>query len=140
MRILSFFTIILLITACNNSATTKEDTKDTAKPVIQIPETPAMPDTIFTCFGTEPFWLVYVINNSKIIFHPANGPDVEVPYVAASVINNTTKYSSAAGNASIELITIKKNCSDGMSEEIHPYEVTLRVNKTKYSGCGRKNN
>ena len=71
---------------------------------------------------------------------PANGPDVEVPYVAASVINNTTKYSSAAGNASIELITIKKNCSDGMSEEIHPYEVTLRVNKTKYSGCGRKNN
>ena len=140
MRILSVFTIILLITACNNSATTKEDTKDTAKPVIQIPETPAMPDTIFTCFGTEPFWLVYVINNSKIIFHPADGPDVEVPYVAASVINNTTKYSSAAGNASIELITIKKNCSDGMSEEIHPYEVTLRVNKTKYSGCGRKNN
>ena len=141
MRILSVFTIILLITACNNSATTKEDTKDTAKPVIQIPETPAMPDTIFTCFGTEPFWLVYVINNSKIIFHPANGPDVEVPYVAASVVdNNINRYNASSSATTLELIITKKDCSDGMSEEIHPYEVTLRVNKTKYAGCGRKNN
>ena len=76
MRILSVFTIILLVAACNNSTTTKEDTKDTAKPVIQIPETS---DTVFTGFGTEPFWSVYVINNNKIVFHPADGPDVEVP-------------------------------------------------------------
>ncbi len=141
MRILSFFTIILLITSCNNSATTKEETKDTAKPGIQIPETPAIPDTIFTGFGTEPFWSVYVINNNKIVFHPADGPDVEVPHVAASVVdNNTNRYSASGTAATLELIITKKDCSDGMSEETHPYSVALSINKTKYAGCGRKGN
>ena len=141
MRILSVFTIILLVTACNNSATTKEDTKDTVKPVIQIPETSVFPDTIFTGFGTEPFWLVYVINNSKIVFHPADGPDVEVPYVAASAVdNNTNRYNASSPAAMLDLIITKKDCSDGMSEETHPYTVTLSINKTKYAGCGRKGN
>ena len=136
MRILSVFTIILLVAACNNSTTTKEDTKDTAKPVIQIPETP---DTVFTGFGTEPFWSVYVINNNKIVFHPADGPDVEVPYVAASVVdNNTNRYNASGSAATLELIITKKDCSDGMSEQTHPYTVTLSINKTKYTGCGRK--
>ena len=138
MRILSVFTIILLVAACNNSTTTKEDTKDTAKPVIQIPETP---DTVFTGFGTEPFWSVYVINNNKIVFHPADGPDVEVPYVAASVVdNNTNRYHARGSAATLELIITKKDCSDGMSEQTHPYTVTLSINKTKYTGCGRKGN
>ena len=138
MRILSVFTIILLVAACNNSTTTKEDTKDTAKPVIQIPETP---DTVFTGFGTEPFWSVYVINNNKIVFHPADGPDVEVPYVAASVVdNNTNRYNAPGSAATLELIITKKDCSDGMSEQTHPYTVTLSINKTKYTGCGRKGN
>ena len=40
------------------------------------------PDTIFTEFGTELFWSVYIIKDSKIVFHPADVPDVEVPFVA----------------------------------------------------------
>ena len=52
----------------------------------------------------------------------------------------TSKYVSASDSASIELTIIKNICSDGMSEEIHPYTVTLLVNKTKYSGCGREGN
>ena len=53
MRLLPVFIIAIFVIACNNSAKKKEDTKDTAKQVVQMPETP---DTIFTGFGTEPFW------------------------------------------------------------------------------------
>jgi uncharacterized membrane protein len=75
-----------------------------------MPEPPATPDTIFTGFGTEPFWSVYVINNNKIVFHPADGPDVEVPFVTGTTnSSNTTKYISANSNASIELTIVKKN-------------------------------
>ena len=138
MRTLSAFILIALIAACNNSAKKKEDTKDTANQVKQMPETPAAPDTIFTGIGTEPFWAVYVINNNKIVFHPADGPDTEVPFVTAiTPDNNTTQYNSASGSTTLALTIIKKNCSDGMSDIIHPYQVNLTINTTKYSGCGR---
>ncbi len=138
MRILFALLTGLFIIACNNSAKKKDTIKDTAKEVIQMPETPVVPDTIFTGLGTEPFWSVYVINNNKIIFHPADGPDMSFPFVAAINVNNTTtKYISTTGNASIELIILKKDCNDGMSEQTYPYQVSLVVNKTKYAGCGR---
>jgi uncharacterized membrane protein len=139
MRLMSILISALFIISCNNSATKKEDLKDTAKQVNQIPQKPARTDTIFTGLGTEPFWSVYVVNNSKIIFHPAEGSDVEVPFVPATAPDTiTTRYSSVTGNTSMELTIIKKECSDGMSEHTYPYEVTLLVNKKKYTGCGKK--
>ena len=138
MRSISVFIIALLIIACKNSAKKKDDTKDTAKQVKQMPVTPAVPDTVFTGFGTEPFWLVYVVQNNKIVFHPADGTDVEVPFVVAATPDNITRtYNSVSGSSAIELTIIKKSCGDGMSEQTHPYEVKLVVNKTKYAGCGR---
>ncbi|MEO6611984.1 MAG: hypothetical protein ABIT05_11645 [Chitinophagaceae bacterium] len=145
MRLLSILLFSLTIIACNNTAKKKKDLpadetgiKDTVKQEKQMPETIPVTDTVFTGLGTEPFWSVYVIANSKILFHPADGPDVEVPYTVPSAVNSATSvYSSTAGPASIELIITKKDCSDGMSEVTHPYSVTLSVNKTKYAGCGR---
>ena len=136
MRLLPVFIIAIFLIACNNSAKKKEDTKDTAKQVVQMPETP---DTIFTGFGTEPFWWVYVVNNSKIVFHPADGAVVEVPFVATTSPDSiTTKYNSVSGNTTMDLTIVKKSCNDGVSEETHRYAVTLIIDKTKYSGCGRK--
>ncbi|MBC7874278.1 MAG: hypothetical protein H7Y01_09800 [Ferruginibacter sp.] len=145
MRTLSFLIILLVVIACKNSAKKNNDqpasetgTTDTAQPVNQMPPVPAIPDTIFSGFGTEPFWAVYVINNNKIVFHPADGPDTEVPFVAAtSPGNSIIKYNSASGSTQMELIITKKDCSDGMSEVTHPFEVALTINTKKYSGCGR---
>ena len=109
MRIFLFIILIIMITACNNSAKKKDGTKDTAKQVIQMPETPAVPDTLFHGFGTEPFWAVYVINNDKIVFDAVEGMDVEVPFVAATASDSiTTKYNSANGNDTINLTIVKK--------------------------------
>ncbi len=130
--------------ACNNEAKKKEnkniDTIQTTGKKL-VPVQPAIPDTVFSGFGTEPFWFLYVIRNDKIIFHPAEGSDVEVPYVTSITSGaGNTEYNSSSGNAAIELTIIKKNCSDGMSDETHPYTVALTVNKTKYSGCGSERN
>ncbi len=139
MRLLSTFIIVLFLIACNNSAKKKEDIKDTANQIIQMSETLASPDTIFTGFGTEPFWSVYVIKDSKIVFHPADGPDVEMSYAIPLAPDSiTTKYNTGNGSTTMELTIVKKNCSDGMSEETHQYQITLIMNKTKYSGCGRE--
>jgi len=137
MRFIFFISAILLITACNNDVKKKEtnntDTITTDKPI-----PPAGTDTIFTGLGTEPFWAVYVINNTKIVFQPMEGPLVELPFVAAIPSGpGTMKYSSADANAAIELVITKQDCSDGMSEVVYPYSVELTVNKTRYSGCGR---
>ncbi|MGQ0738159.1 MAG: COG3650 family protein [Bacteroidota bacterium] len=138
MRIISALITLIIIIACNNSAKDKKDVKDTAQKNIRMPEQPAIADTVFTGFGTEPFWSVYVIKDSKIIFHPADGPDVEVPYAAATNPDAvTTEYRSSGNDNNIELIIFRQDCSDGMSDETHRYKVTLFVNKTKYMGCGR---
>ena len=126
----------LFAMACNNSSDKKTAKDDTIKQTIQVPEQPALPDTIFRGLGTEPFWAIYIIKDSKIIFHPSEGPQVEVPFVVPSTANNTTTYHSSAGSSSIEMVITKKACSDGMSDNVHAYEVMLTVNKTNYSGCG----
>jgi len=126
----------LFAMACNNSSDKKTGKEDTTKQTIQVPEQPGSPDTIFHGLGTEPFWSVFIIKDNKIVFHPSEGPDVEVPFVAPSTANNTTTYHSSAEGSSIDLVILKKPCSDGMSDNVHAYEVTLTVNQTKYSGCG----
>jgi uncharacterized membrane protein len=144
MRILTLVVMTLVIASCNNSAGKKEDLpaetdiKDTTQPVKQMPEKPGSPDTVFTGFGNEPFWAVYVVKDRKIVFHPADGPDVELPYTAPSTVANSTQYNAVSGNNSIELVIVKKDCSDGMSDQTHPYSISLLVNKTKYTGCGRE--
>ena len=82
---------------------------------------------------------MYVVNNIKIVFHPADGAVVEVPFVATTSPDSiTTKYNSVSGNTTMDLTIVKKSCNDGVSEETHRYAVTLIIDKTKYSGCGRK--
>lgn len=138
MRISSTILFALLVISCNNKAGKKENNTDSVIRVIPIPEAPVPADTIFTGFGTEPFWSVYVINNSKIVFHPADELDTELPFVTPVFMDDhTKKYKSSTATDSLELTIIKKNCSDGMSDETHSYEVILLINKTRYSGCGR---
>jgi uncharacterized membrane protein len=148
MRIPALVVITFFAAACNNSSESKEDLpageaglKDTTQTVKQMAETPIITDTVFRGFGNEPFWAVYVIDREKIVFHPADGPDQWVP-MTSDFYPDSIKYSYGGSlNATTIILTVtKKNCSDGMSEETHPYEVSLFVNKTKYAGCGRTAN
>jgi uncharacterized membrane protein len=135
----SFFLIygLFVIVACNNETKKEDDKKEDTVQTIQQPPPSPLNDTVFTALGTEPFWALYIINNNKILFHPMNGPDVEVPYVAAKSGPASVQYSSSGNGNNIEVTISKENCSDGMSEENYAYSVLLFVNKERFAGCGR---
>jgi uncharacterized membrane protein len=141
MPVRSFFIIygLLVLTACNNGEKNKDTPAGDTINNITRPPLPALPDTVFAGFGTEPFWAVYVVADAEIVFHPADGDDVKVPWVAATMPDvNTLEYESSAGDKSIQLTIIKKECSDGMSDDTFPTTVNLVVNGRGYHGCGRK--
>ena len=132
--------MVTIVVGCNNQASDKTETKDSTT-IIPGPAKDSVTlkkDTTFSAFGNEPFWHVAIIENDKYIFHPMDGADVMVPWVAATTVDSiTTKYISSAGDNSIVLIISKKKCSDGMSDIEHQYAADLTVNGTHYSGCGR---
>jgi uncharacterized membrane protein len=145
MRILIIAALCILAVSCGNQSTTDKTDTDTIvnegpdTSTINTPPAPAGTDTVFTAFGNEPFWALYVIRDNKLLFHPADGPDVEAPYVAPTQTDAITRrYNSAGDSATIELIIIKKDCSDGMSDLTHRFETNVKVNAITYRGCGRE--
>ena len=138
MRNTLFAAALLFFISCNNSGKKTEEKKDSLGNRTVVPEKPAIPDTIFTGTGTEPFWAVYIINNDKIVYHPAEGPDISVPYVAPTATDSiTSKYSSANDSVTMELSVIKKDCNNGMSDQVYPCQVTLLINAASFKGCGK---
>jgi len=139
MRIHLLFVTALLSIGCNNSADKKKSEEDTVKIVNQMPPLPVRKDTLLHAVGTEPFWFLYVINHTKIIFHPADGADVEVPFVEPEKVDSLTyKYTSANDKITMELMVKKHPCSDGMSEKQYPYTIGISLNAVKYKGCGEE--
>jgi uncharacterized membrane protein len=141
MRTLFFLFSVVVFAACNNSSDKKGDglTDTTQKPGPGNEQSTTAADTVFTAFGNEPFWALYVIRGSKLLFHPADGGDVEVPYVEPAEIDATTRrYSSVGDSATIELTITRKDCSDGMSDLTHKFQTQVKVNAVTYEGCGRE--
>ena len=143
MRTLLPFAALLVLTACNNRAenndATDMDSTATADSSSAQPPAATAPDTVFTAFGNEPFWALYVIRDEKLLFHPADGPDVEVPWVAPTEVDERTqRYSSSGDSATIELNIVRRDCSDGMSDMVHRFETRIKVNAATYNGCGRE--
>lgn len=136
----SYFPVLLVLGAlsCKNGSPEKSPAgadsvnhRDTVQPSLN--------DTVFTAFGNEPFWALYVIRDQKLLFHPADGPDVEAPYVAPVEVDSLTRrYQSAGDSAAIQLLVTRKDCSDGMSDMTHRFATEVKVNAATYNGCGRE--
>jgi uncharacterized membrane protein len=145
MRFLLFSLIIAAFFSCNNDRNKKtgddsvngQNDSIIAGDTIRRNEKNNNSDTVFRGMGTEPFWAVYIINNEKIVYHPADGEMISVPYVeAVSPDNITTKFNSANDSVTVELSLVKKNCNNGMSDIVYPYGVNLKINAMTLKGCG----
>lgn len=144
MRFLLYTLALIAVSSCNNTGDKKQNgdpvgpkdsiiTGDTARGNGSVNSS----DTVFRGMGTEPFWAVYIINKEKIVYHPADGDIITVPYAEAALPDNiTTKFNSANDSVTMELILVKKNCNNGMSDIVYPYEVNLKINAMTLKGCG----
>jgi uncharacterized membrane protein len=93
----------------------------------------------FTCNGTEPFWNLTV--NKGLVFDSANDGTTNYSKATLKWVGATRLYTaSGAGKPTVKTAIRANNaCSDGMSDDIYPYEVTVSVTgKATLRGCCRK--
>lgn len=93
------------------------------------------------CGGTEPFWGL-TIGAKRAVYEPMEGSKVEFDSVVSQdaqgikpymVRNYTLKNSKTLADA----VILKQKCDDGMSDVTYPYNITLTIMKTVFSGCCR---
>lgn len=82
-------------------------------------------------FGNEPFWSMRDVGGGMLEFSTPELPD-GTRYAA-------TRSADASGihyaGANVQLDIVPGDCSDGMSDNVHPYSATMTLDGTSYSGC-----
>ena len=91
----------------------------------------------FIGHGNEPFWGLEIDKGNKIIF---NKPDmkepVSMPYTEPTISDNVREYHIQTEATKLDITISPQFCSDGMSDFLYEYKVSLKFNGKSYSGCG----
>lgn len=91
----------------------------------------------FIGHGNEPFWSVEIDKGNKIIFSSPNLKEpVSVPYAEPALSNNIREYHIQTEAAKLDITISPQFCSDGMSDFLYEYKVSLKYNGKDFSGCG----
>jgi uncharacterized membrane protein len=97
-----------------------------------------------SCFGSEPFWDVEI--NTKVVQFKDSGKNfvMTIPKPQPSTAEGSSdEYIVVYQGKTIDhqnkfmniIIVNDENCSDGMSEEKHPFSAFVLSGKTLYKGC-----
>ena len=118
-----------------------------ALPATALPATakaPSMPDPteLFHFEGTEPFWGGEVRGGSMKLDWPDNERGVRIQVVRRQV-GRSIVYTGRLANhphflprGSFTMTVIREKCSDGMSDRIFPFDVTIVAGSSRAVGCG----
>lgn len=91
----------------------------------------------FVGLGNEPFWSLDIAKNGQVSF---NTPDMKAPakfpYTDATKNGTAMEYNLKDGSNRLDLTITPRYCSDGMSDFVYEYSVSLKYNGKKYTGCG----
>jgi uncharacterized membrane protein len=91
----------------------------------------------FIGHGNEPFWGLEIDKGNKIIF---NNPDMKepaiTPYAEPIVSNGVREYHIQTEAVKLDITISPQFCSDGLSDFLYEYKVSLKYNGKNYSGCG----
>jgi uncharacterized membrane protein len=91
----------------------------------------------FIGHGNEPFWGLEIDKGNKIIF---NQPDMKEPvstsYAEPIISNGVREYHIQTEATKLDITISPQFCSDGMSDFLYEYKVSLKYNGKSYSGCG----
>jgi len=85
--------------------------------------------------GTEPFWGGKV-EGSMLTYTTPENLEGEVITVERFAGNHGIGLSGKLGEAAFDMTVTPGECSDGMSDRVYPYTVTLSVGGEVREGCG----
>ncbi len=91
-----------------------------------------------TLFGVEPFWDITLSDTKLVISQPSEEPRW-FEYNRIDITNQGIAIEASATNPgeTIYITFSEGSCSDGMSDNTHPYKATLTFKGNTYEGCGR---
>lgn len=117
----------LLLTACAEA------------PAPDNPEPTAMAELVFPAsfraVGTEPFWAVHVGDDRLRYLTPEDQQGESVPFVREQTPKGEMAVTAEVDGKALMLTGRIEECSDGMSDRVYPYTVTLRLGEDTEQGC-----
>ncbi|CUH79262.1 COG3650 family protein [Tropicibacter naphthalenivorans] len=95
----------------------------------------------FNCFGTEPFWSVFVRPEDQVVFSTPQDPDRA--YSVGALVTASGRFSphailGTAPGQNISVTVSQRACTDGMSDNAFGFEgtvITSGYDTQVYSGC-----
>lgn len=91
----------------------------------------------FIGIGNEPFWILEIDNEKMILFKLSDWKKpVLVPVEKSLVTKDSTVYNLKSENSPLRIIVYNQFCSDGMSDFLYQYKVTVSFKGNVYKGCG----
>lgn len=99
-------------------------------------DAPAFPAN-FRALGTEPFWAVHVGPDRLRYMTPEDQQGQSVPYTREQTAIDEVVLTARVGGKDLVLKGRIAECSDGMSDLVYPYAVTLSLGGQQQEGCAR---
>lgn len=99
-------------------------------------DAPAFPAS-FRALGTEPFWAVHVGPDRLRYMTPEDQQGQSVPYTREQTAIDEVVLTARVGGKDLVLKGRMAECSDGMSDVVYPYAVTLSLGGQQEEGCAR---
>ncbi|HWJ71140.1 MAG TPA: hypothetical protein VNS79_13950 [Sphingobium sp.] len=123
--------LLLALSACQSGGAdgTLPGNRDDTQPFGEI----AMDDTVHFS-GTEPFWGGEV-TGEQLIYKTPDDQDGQTVTVSRFAGRAGLSYSGTLEGAAFTMAITTGKCSDGMSDRIYPYVVTLQLADAMRSGC-----
>ena len=90
----------------------------------------------FIAFGTEPFWSVRVDGDKLHWSSPENQDGIDFT-AQAEVLPAQRRYHGQLQGQAVSLTISDGPCSDGMSDQVHPWRVSWQMDGQPLVGCAR---
>ncbi|HYW19813.1 MAG TPA: hypothetical protein VE956_10970 [Nodularia sp. (in: cyanobacteria)] len=137
MKTFIFCTLLLGLSSCLPANSTNNDNNQV------ISSNPTTDNPEFRAYGTEPFWSVDVTKNE--IVYSSSGTDQKQTFPSVKPLTADGRTPDTVrvyrlGDKENSMLIIKKvdSCSDGMSDNLHPYSSIFIRGDMVLEGCANK--
>ena len=91
----------------------------------------------FRALGTEPFWAIHVSEGRLRYMTPENQEGIAAEVTWEQTAQDRMALAATVDGKALTLRGRIEPCSDGMSDRIYPYSVTLTLGEETRQGCAR---